>query len=238
MQVLPEYFDQQRLEESRDDLINALKRQGVLKSKLVEDAIRAIPREGFLWPETPNFLAYADEPQGLGGTGQTISAPHMVVIMLEELELASGLRILEVGAGSGYNAALLGWICSRGEQSKVFVTSIERDERLAEFARNNIKKIDLSEYVEVIAGDGSLGYPQELKSEMYDRIIVAAAASKIPFFLEAQLKTGGLLLVPVGGSSYQKLLKIRKVKMDDGTVKFNQKSVIDCMFVPLIGQGF
>lgn len=224
-----------QLEETKKELIRSLRSQGVLKSKIVEDALRTIPREKFMWKNIPDLLAYVDEPQPLGETGQTISAPHMVVIMLEELEMCSGLRVLEVGTGSGYNAALLGWICSRGEKDQVLVTSIEQDEKLADFARKNLELVGLSQYVEVVEGDGSLGYPQESQREMYDRIIVAAGAYRIPLFLKAQLKSGGILEVPVGGSAYQTLLKIKKVKMDDGTVQFTQKAVVDCMFVPLVG---
>lgn len=231
---MPEYFDTQRLDESKSSLIEGLKRQGVLKSRVIEKALRAIPREQFLWPGTPNFLAYADEPQGLGDTGQTISAPHIVVIMLEELELLHGMHVLEVGGGSGYNAALLGWICSRGEKTNVFVTSIERDERLVNLARKNIERLGLSGYIEVIHGDGSLGYPQELRSEIYDRIMVTAAADRIPSFLKAQLKAGGVLEVPVGGSTYQKLLKIKKIKSEDGRIQFKERALMDCVFVPLI----
>lgn len=233
-----EFFDSQRLDESRTDLIAALKEQGVLKSRLVEEALGAIPREKFLWPGTPNFLAYADEPQGLGDTGQTISAPHMIVIMLEALELSHGLRVLEVGGGSGYNAGLLGWICSRETESRVLVTTIERDERLAEFAKKNIERVGLSEYVEVIAGDGSLGYPQEFQSEIYDRILVAAAANRIPFLLKAQLKTGGILEAPVGGPTHQKLLRITKERDENGTIQYNEEALTDCIFVPLVGQDF
>jgi protein-L-isoaspartate(D-aspartate) O-methyltransferase len=233
MLMVPERaFD---LDASREDLIKSLKREGILKSQVVEDAIMSVPRDKFLWRETPEFLAYADEPQGLGESGQTISAPHMVVIMLEELELSRGLRVLEVGGGSGYNAALMAWICSRGEKARVFVSSIERDEALAKFARENIEQVGLSQYIEVIEGDGSLGYPQELQSEIYDRIIVAAAANRVPLLLKAQLKTGGILEVPVGGNAYQKLLKIKKGRAEDGTVWFKEKPVTDCIFVPLVG---
>ena len=230
-------YDSEGLVESREDLIKSLKEEGILKSKVVEDAIRAIPRDQFLWRGTPGFLAYADEPQILGNTGQTISAPHMVVIMLEELEIVAGQRILEVGCGSGYEAALLGWIASRGmNQESSIVVSVERDERLVEFARKNIAGVGLSNERTVVAGDGTLGYPQSADEELYDRIIVAAGARKVPSFLKKQLKTGGILLVPVGGVAYQKLLKIRKKRLKDGTISFEEKSLVDCMFVPLVGQ--
>ncbi|MHB2037631.1 MAG: protein-L-isoaspartate O-methyltransferase [Nitrososphaerales archaeon] len=227
-------YDSKALSESREELIRSLKLEGVLKSKVVEDAIRAIPRDKFLWQGTPTFLAYADEPQLLGDTGQTISAPHMVVMMLEALEITPGSKILEVGCGSGYQAALLGWIASRGKSDQL-VVSIERDGRLVEFARNNIAEVGLSKIVDVVEGDGTLGYPQECEDELYDRIIVAAGARRIPLFLKKQLETGGILLVPVGGVAYQKLLKIRKRRLADGSISFDERSLVDCMFVPLVG---
>jgi len=229
-------FDSKALSESREDLIQSLKLDGVLKSKVVEDSIRAIPREKFLWHGTPNFLAYADEPQFLGDTGQTISAPHMVVMMLEELEITTGSKILEIGGGSGYEAALLGWISAGGKSNQILVLSIERDGRLVDFARNNIATVGLSKIVNVVEGDGTLGYPQECADELYDRIIVAAGARRIPSFLKTQLKTGGLLLVPVGGLGYQRLVKLRKVRSADGSILYEEKKLVDCMFVPLIGQ--
>jgi len=230
-------FDSEGLSESREDLIQSLRNEGLLKSRGIEDAIRAIPRDQFLWPGTPPFLAYADEPQALGDTGQTISAPHMVVIMLEALKISPGLKILEVGCGSGYEAALLGWIVSRGIRHETpLVVSVERDEKLVEFARKNIAAVGLSKEVTVVAGDGTMGYPQESEEEIYDRIIVAAGARRVPAFLKKQLKVGGVLLVPVGGLAYQKLLKIRKRRSADGSILFDEKGLVDCMFVPLIGQ--
>ena len=235
-QVLYPGYDAKDLSESREDLIRSLKLEDLVKSNIIEEAIRAIPREKFLWQGTPPFLAYADEPQLLGDTGQTISAPHMVVMMLEELEITPGSKILEIGCGSGYEASLLGWIASRGKSNEMLVLSIERDGRLVEYARNNIASVGLSKIVNVVEGDGTLGYPQECEDELYDRIIVAAGARRIPSFLKTQLKTGGLLLIPVGGLEYQKLVKLRKIRAADGSISYEEKKLIDCMFVPLVGQ--
>lgn len=231
-------YGSEGLSESREDLIQSLKNERILKSKIIEDAIRAVPREQFLWRNTPEFLAYADEPQVLGDTGQTISAPHMVVIMLEALEIESGLKILEIGCGSGYEAALLGWIVSKDANlEEALVVSIERDERLAEFATKNIARAGLSKVVNVVLGDGTLGYPQTTEEELYDRIIVAAGARRIPSFLKKQLKNGGTLLVPVGGMTYQTLIKVHKKRLADGSSSFEEKRLVDCMFVPLVGEG-
>ncbi|MDG6997554.1 MAG: protein-L-isoaspartate O-methyltransferase [Nitrososphaerota archaeon] len=231
---MPEFFDARRLAESRFNLIEDLKRQGLLKSQIVEESLNAIPREEFLWHGTPNFLAYEDEPLNLGDTGQTISAPHMVVIMLEELGLASGMRVLEVGSGSGYNAALLGWIVSRGTKRSVLVTTVERNERLAQFARSNIARLGLLDVVNVVVGDGSLGYPQAYDGELYDRIVVAAAPTKVPPLLKSQLKDRGLMLIPLGEIGGQILTKVEKVKEDDGNIGYWESKMMGCVFVPLV----
>jgi protein-L-isoaspartate(D-aspartate) O-methyltransferase len=229
-------YGSESLSESREELIQSLKDEGILRSKIIEDAVRAIPREQFLWRGTPKFLAYADEPQMLGDTGQTISAPHMVVIMLEELDVHPGLKILEIGCGSGYEAALLGWIVSRGKIHETPVVSVERDERLVNFATKNVANLGLDRSVSVVLGDGTLGFPQNSTEELYDRIIVAAGARCIPVALKTQLKSGGVLLVPVGGTAYQKLLRIRKKKLPENKVSFTEEGLVDCMFVPLVGQ--
>jgi protein-L-isoaspartate(D-aspartate) O-methyltransferase len=227
--------------ESRSRLIRSLKGEGILKSALVEEALQNVPREKFIWRDTPESYAYADEPLSLGETGQTISAPHMVVIMLEELELKPGLKVLEIGCGSGYNAALMAYIVSKGikktgEMKEPLVISVERDERLVEFARRNIESVpELSGVVKVAVGDGSLGYPQSSKLEMYDRITVTAGAPRIPAYLKYQLKTGGILLVPVGGFAFQTLVKLRKSIGKNGKPEFDEKKLMECMFVPLVG---
>jgi protein-L-isoaspartate(D-aspartate) O-methyltransferase len=221
------------LKESKLTLIRSLKDERILRSKSVEEALLAIPREEFIWPGTPASIAYLDEPILLDATGQTISAPHMIVMMLEEFDLSSGLKVLEIGGGSGYNAALISHIVSRRipKSSDPLVVSVERDPALVAFARKNIERANLSGYCKVVEGDGSLGYPQESSEELYDRIMVTAGAPHIPVFLKKQLKIGGILEVPVGGSSYQKLMISRKVS----TTEFDQRKLVDCMFVPLIG---
>lgn len=226
------------MRELKESMIRSLREQGVLKSKIIEEALRAVPREEFLWPGEPRFLAYVDEPRPLGESGQTISAPHMVVIMLEELELKEGLKVLEIGTGSGYNSALIGWIVSGGKKEfkKPLVVSVERDERLVAFAKRNVAKVGLSNVVDIVLGDGSLGYPQGSKNEIYDRIIVTAGAPRVPVFLKHQLKTGGIIEAPVGGAQYQELVKLRKRERTFGGKTFEESKIVECMFVPLVGE--
>ncbi len=215
-----------------------MKREGVLKSSQVEEAVRSVPREEFLWPRTPKFTAYFDDPQPLGSTGQTISAPHMIVLMLEQLELSSSMKVLEVGAGSGYSAALIGHIVRRHDikSKELPVISIERDHELAEFARSNLRKVGADDVVQVVEGDGSLGYPQQSEEEIYDRIVVAAGAPRVPIYLRKQLKVGGIMEIPLGGTSYQKLTKIRKEVGKSGRPEFETKEIVECTFVPLVGE--
>ncbi len=158
---------------------------------MIEEALLKVPREDFLWPGTPKSVAYVDEPVLLNETGQTISAPHMIVMMLEEFQIEPGLKVLEIGAGSGYNAALITHIVSEGisKAKAPLVVTIERNSALSKFARNNIQKVGLASFCQVVEGDGSLGYPQESSEELYDRIMVTAGAPRIPAFLKKQLKT-------------------------------------------------
>jgi protein-L-isoaspartate(D-aspartate) O-methyltransferase len=168
----------------------------------------AVPRHLFLPPEMCE-QAYVDTPLQIG-EGQTISAPHMVAIMAEALDLHPGLKVLEVGGGSGYHAAVMAELVRPG--GKVF--TIERIPLLVEMARKNLEAAGYSEVVEVIEGDGTRGLPEHAP---YDRISVAAAAPHVPEPLKDQLSDGGKMLVPVGGSWYPENLG-------------------GCVFVPLIGE--
>jgi protein-L-isoaspartate(D-aspartate) O-methyltransferase len=227
----------------KEDLITSLRREGILKTEPVEKALRAVPREDFIYDSATREEAYFDEPLPLGNTGQTISAPHMVTIMLEELCLAKGQRILEVGTGTGYNACLLAYIVSGGTDSisEKLVTTVERSELLAETARRNIERSGFAEIIEVIVGDGSLGYPPRSEGENYDRIVVTAGAPKSPPHLEKQLKPGGILLIPIGNLPYQTLFRITKeARAGASGVKHSEirrKRLMPCMFVPLVGEN-
>ncbi len=224
-------------------MIASLRREGILKTEAVEEALRAVPREDFVYDSLTREQAYFDEPLPLGDTGQTISAPHMVTIMLEELRLAKGQRVLEIGTGTGYNACLLAYMVSRGtgSASGKLVSTVERLEELAESARTNIERAGFSEIVEVIVGDGSLGYPPRSNSENYDRIVVTAGAPKSPPYLEKQLKVGGILLIPIGNLPYQTLFRITKeARSGSGGVthsEIRREHLMACMFVPLVGEN-
>ncbi len=218
----------------RKNMVERLVRVGIIKSKEVERAFLKVPREEFVWYNMKH-LAYEDTPLPLGNTGQTISAPHMVAIMLEELELVKGLRVLEIGAGSGYSAALMAEIVQpNDDKNKGHVISIERVKDLINFAKENLKRTGYSDRVSIVFGDGTLGYPKRREEMLYDRIVITAASPHIPRYLKAQLKENGIILAPIGNTFMQTLVKAIKRK---GDLEFRE--VCGCMFVPLIGEdGF
>ncbi len=213
-------------ENERKRLVDKLVREGILRSKEVIEAFLRVPREEFV-PRHLRRLAYVDTPLPIG-YGQTISAPHMVAIMTEALAPRRGHKVLEVGTGSGYQAAILAEIV--GDEGHVW--SIERIPALAEFARENLRRTSYARRVTVIIGDGSRGYPDAMP---YDRIIVTAAAPDVPQPLVEQLATGGRLVIPVGDSFTQRLLILEK--RPNGSVVKRWGTY--CVFVPLIGEyGF
>jgi protein-L-isoaspartate(D-aspartate) O-methyltransferase len=153
----------------------------------------------------------------------------MVAIMNEALEIEKGMKVLEVGAGSGYHAATVAELV--GSNGHVF--AIERLEKLVQFARHNLSLAGYSERVTLVLGDGTLGYPDQAP---YERILVTAAAPDIPRPLVEQLKPEGLMVIPVGGRFFpQELVSVRKNR--DGTV--DRQNLGGVAFVPLVGQhGF
>ncbi|MCS7386932.1 MAG: protein-L-isoaspartate O-methyltransferase [archaeon GB-1867-005] len=214
----------------RERLINRLIREGILKDPKVIKAMLKVPREEFV-PEKYKQHAYIDSPLPTLN-GQTISAPHMVAMMCELLDLDVGHKVLEVGTGSGYHAAVCAEIVAPSDvDSKLWghVYSIERVPRLAVFARNNLERTGYSDKVTVIVGDGTLGYSP---AAPYDRILVTAAAPNIPKPLIEQLALNGRIVIPVGGTYYQEL--IVGVKISDSEIK--TYSAGGCVFVPLIGR--
>ena len=181
-------------------------------------AMYEIPREQFV-PLELRIQAYADAPLGIG-FGQTISQPYMTALMAEELRLNGSETVLEVGAGSGYAAAVLAMLAAR-------VVTIEFVPALADLARENLRRTGRGANVLVISGDGRLGYEDWAP---YDAISVAAAAREIPAALIRQLRDPGCLVMPVGGTDEQEL---RVVTKHDGQIETSVATY--CRFVPLRG---
>ena len=203
-----------------DMVASQLRRRG-LHDERVLAAMERVPRHEFV-PQRFWNNAYADDPVPIG-EGQTISQPYMVGSMLESLEVAPDHRILEIGTGTGYQAALLAELA--GE-----VVTIERHAALAETARQNLEQLGYRN-VTVIHGDGTEGWPQ---AAPYNRIIVAAASPQVPTPLFEQLAEDGRLIIPVGSTEIQELLLVRKKYGHPFTTALES-----CRFVPLIGsEGF
>jgi protein-L-isoaspartate(D-aspartate) O-methyltransferase len=216
-------------------LVDNLIKQDRLRSPRVIQAMRAVSRTKFLPPNLKPYAA-SDMPLQIG-YGQTVSAPHMVCIMNEALQLQVGNKILEVGAGSGWHAATLAEIVAPNESPRSewgHVYTIEVVQALAEAARKNIMNTGYSDRVTIITGDGSRGYAEKAP---FDRILVAAATPDVPKPLVEQLKDGGILLVPVGSHAalFQTLKKV--TKLADGKAK--EENMGGVAFVPLVGEyGF
>jgi len=193
----------------------------------MEEAVLAVPREEFMDQRFRDY-AYMDRPFPIPGDGrQTISAPYMYPASYEPLELGLGMKMLEIGAGSGYGAALAKELV--GE--KGLVVSVEINTETHAFAERNLKRTGYD--VALILGDGSLGYPELAP---YDAISVTASTPDVPPPLLDQLKIGGRLIAPVGGRSLegQDLLLIHKT--EDGLTR---KSLMKVVYVPLLGRyGF
>jgi protein-L-isoaspartate(D-aspartate) O-methyltransferase len=209
-------------EKQRMDLVKHLERAGYVRSDPVRQAMMAVRREDFM-PESIRYASYADRPQDIG-QGQTISAPHMVAIMVEAMKAKEGHKVLEVGGGSGYHAAIMAQVV--GPSGHVY--SIERLEPLAERARTNLMAVGLSDRVTVVVGDGSCGWAE---FSPYDRISVACAAPDVPASMLDQLSDGGMLLIPVGGRYIQELMRVTR----NGT-RFRREGLGGCVFVPLVGR--
>jgi protein-L-isoaspartate(D-aspartate) O-methyltransferase len=211
-------------------LADSLAAEGLLKSEQVARAFMNVKREMFVWPGTEE-QAYFDMPLTLGDTGQTISAPHMVVIMLEALKPKPRDVILEVGTGSGYNAALLAEMVAPPDGRRGKVISLARVPELFDFARRNLARGGYSDRVEVLLRDGTLGDSTGTEG-VYDGIVVTAAAPRIPGALKKQLKVGGVLLIPVGPLGYQNLIRLVRASAD----RFVNEDLGGCVFVPLVGK--
>jgi len=197
-----------------------LERRGVRDPRVL-DAMRAIPRHLFL-PESERQHAYEDRPWPIG-LNQTISQPYMVGMMTQLLNLKPSDHVLEIGTGSGYQAAILSKLAAS-------VDTIERLKPLVDEAAGRLARLGCAN-IRVLHGDGTLGFPE---GAPFDAIIVTAGAPAMPPCLKAQLAPGGRCICPVGSRHTQEL--IRLTRKEDG---FFEEQFIPCVFVPLIGdQGW
>jgi protein-L-isoaspartate(D-aspartate) O-methyltransferase len=194
-------------------------RRGVRSEKVLA-AMRKVPREQFL-PLGEADFAYDDSPLPIGD-GQTISQPYIVAYMAENLCLEGGEKVLEIGTGCGYSAAVLAEIA--GE-----VYTIERIQGLADMATSVLDALDYSN-VHVRQGDGTLGWPEQAP---FDGIVVTAGGPDVPETLKRQLKVGGCLVIPIGKSTwYQELVRVTRIEENEFTID----TLVPVRFVPLIGE--
>jgi len=214
-----------------EQLVENLAKERTLCSQITLRAMKQVPRILFL-PERSIEYASVDAPLPIG-QGQTVSAPHMVAIMNEALKLEVGHRVLEVGAGCGWHAAIVGETVAprnapRSEHGHVY--SVEIVAELAQLARENILRNGFGDRVTIVHGDGSLGFSDR---SPYDRILVTAAAPEVPLPLIDQLKIGGVLVIPVGGVHlFQSLIRIGK----DAEGALTRENLGGVAFVPLTGR--
>lgn len=205
--------------EDRRRLVDSLVERGYVESEAVEEAMRAVPREEFV-PESAKGRAYEDAPLSIG-EGQTISAPHMVAMITERLNLSEGDETLEVGTGRGYHAAVVAEVVGAGN-----VYTVEYHEKLARDAREN-----LPDGVTVVTGDGSKGLPAHAP---YDRVYLTCAAPGVPDFLDGQLREGGRAVLPVQTGGVQHLTTVDR---KDGELEVEEGEPV--RFVRLVGdEGF
>lgn len=217
----------------KEELIRRYKAWGflrILRSKSVEGAFRSLRREVFM-PEGLRSHAYKSRAYFLA-SGSTISAPYMQIILAEALDLQAGQKVLEIGSGSGYQAALCALIVAPPESTGLgHVYTIETLPDIAEFARRNIETTNLQDKVTVICGDGSVGLSDHAP---FYRILVTASAKKVPPSLLQQLKIGGSLIIPLGCfRRFQSLVRFTKVSER----KIKKKTVrhFSVYFVRLVG---
>jgi protein-L-isoaspartate(D-aspartate) O-methyltransferase len=209
-------FDTYRHKGMRQKLVDLLRKSGIQDEKVLS-AINAIPRHAFM---DAAFLEHAYEDKAFQiGEGQTISQPYTVAYMSEWLELTPGMKVLEVGTGSGYQAAVLAEL-----GAKVF--SIERHKKLHEKAKQQLYILGYNS-VKMYFGDGYEGIPAYAP---YDRIIITAAAKEIPQQLLKQLKIGGIIVLPLGNDEDQMMIKMTKTA--DG--EFRKEVGDNFKFVPML----
>lgn len=203
----------------REAMVEAqLRRRGITEPRVL-DAFRAVPREAFVAADVAH-LAYGDHPLPIAG-GQTISQPYIVGLMIQAAAVGEGDKVLEVGSGSGYAAAVMSRIADR-------VIGIERVPELAELGRDRMQRLAFDN-VQIVEADGSLGWAEEAP---YDAILVAASGSHVPPALLDQLAPGGRLVMPLGTPGAVQTL-VKATKRQDGSIV--ESRLCDVRFVPLIG---
>jgi protein-L-isoaspartate(D-aspartate) O-methyltransferase len=206
----------------RFSMVERQLRQRGIRDQRVLDAMFKVPRHEFVGREAWSE-AYADHPL-LIGEQQTTSQPYMIAAMVQAAQVSPHDRVLEIGAGSGYQTAVLAELAGQ-------VFAVERYPSLAQSASETLDRLGYRN-VNITAGDGSLGFPE---AAPFDAIIVSAAAPRVPPALLEQLAPGGRLLVPVGDANQQVLQLVRRDQQGNVTVH----TLEGCRFVPLIGQqGF
>ena len=213
--------------EQRRQMVQRYINSGYINSEAMAEAVMRVPREEFMDPIYASY-AYVDKPFPIPGDGgQTISAPYMYPIFYEPLSLKEGDRVLEIGAGSGYGAALARELV--GESG--LVVSVEINEITYRFAQANLDRTGYRGII-LVLGDGSLGYEDEAP---YDAICVTAACPKVPEPLVAQLGSPGKLMAPVG-SSYSVFGQDLVLMEKDGDGKTSMRTLMKVSYVPLIGE--
>jgi protein-L-isoaspartate(D-aspartate) O-methyltransferase len=212
-----EFFVDPSAAERRAMIETQIRKRGVSSPRVLE-ALASVPRHKFV-PEKFREFAYADKPLPIG-EGQTISQPYMVAAMTDALELAGPERVLEIGTGSGYQAAVLSLLARE-------VLSVENHTTLALAAQERLTALGYAN-VHVHNGDGSAGLPD---AAPYDAILVTAGAPEIPQALASQLREGGRIVIPVGDTENQKLMQ---GMLEYGKLK--SRALFDCRFVPLVGR--
>jgi len=211
-------MNKEEFKELREKMVSQqLMGRGITNPEVLE-AFKAVKRHLFV-PKDQEKFAYLDCPLPIG-QGQTISQPYIVALMTEALDIKKGMSVLEVGTGSGYQAAIL---CFLG--AKVY--SIERKPSFAHKAKQVLDSLGFK--AEIKTGDGTMGWPEH---SPYDRVIVTAASPCLPEPLIEQLKAGGRMVIPAGARFRQDL--ISAVKVSNSVMK--EEKICGCAFVPLIGE--
>ena len=208
----------------RAEMVEHQLRERGIRDPRVLEAMQAVLRHEFILPEYRSH-AYKDRPVPIGA-GQTVSQPYMVAVMTEALNLRGSEKVLEVGTGCGYQAAVLAMLAAR-------VYTIEREHELQETTRRTLERLraggfSAAKRIEFLEGDGSEGYAP---AAPYDAILVAAGAPAVPPSLEQQLAEGGRLVIPVGDRHTQTLRLLRKL-----SGQLDGRAINECRFVPLVGK--